>query len=248
MIDIIQTHLARSDARDEPKYQALRNAILDAISKGELAPGSQLPTEAELSRLLPYSLGTVQKAYGELARGGLITRSRGRGSFVAAAEGRMADPWHCRFLDEGGAILPVYPRLLGHQVAEAEERWEKLFGVERQIVRIDRTLSINGEFEVVSRFFATERIACAILSLGRESIETANFKAVLWRELGLPIARILQTIAAARSTERPGSRGPGQHLLLEATAYTAGEEVAYFQELLIPPTRRKLLFDSALSV
>jgi hypothetical protein len=33
---------------------------------------------------------------------------------------------------------------------------------------------------------------------------------------------------------------------LEATAYSAQGEVAYFQEIYIPPNRRKLLFDSEL--
>ena len=36
------------------------------------------------------------------------------------------------------------------------------------------------------------------------------------------------------------------HLVLEATAYTAEGEVAYFQEIYIPPNPRKLLFDSEL--
>jgi len=98
MIDAIRARLAADSSVGGPKYRLLRNAIVGAISGGEWTPGMRLPTEAELADILPYSLGTIQKAYGELVKHGLVVRSRGRGSFVAAPHRQMADPWHCRFL------------------------------------------------------------------------------------------------------------------------------------------------------
>src|SRR5437762_3767999 len=143
MIEAIQARLAAVQPAPEPKYQVLRNAIVGAISGGDWTPGMRLPTEAELAQLLPYSLGTVQKAYGELVKNGLVVRSRGRGSFVAPAQRQMADPWHCRFLADDGTILPIYPRLLGHKAAARDRRWAELFGRNVKVVRIDRAISIN---------------------------------------------------------------------------------------------------------
>ena len=127
MIEAIQARLAEQ-SEPGPKYQVLRDAIVGAISGGDWTPGMRLPTEAELADVLPYSLGTVQKAYGELVKNGLVVRSRGRGSFVAPAQRQMSDPWHCRFLDDDGKILPIYPRILGHKVATEDRRWAELFG------------------------------------------------------------------------------------------------------------------------
>src|SRR5215207_3083123 len=194
MIEAIRAQLAAAQSSSGPKYQALRGALVDAISSGDWTPGMRLPTEAELAQSLPYSLGTIQKAYGELVKNGLVVRSRGRGSFVAPLHRQMAEPWHCRFLADDGTVLPIYPRLLGHAIAGKEARWARLFGENVRIVRIDRAVSINNEFEALSRFFAPQAIARPLLRLPRDKMETANFKLVLLRELGMPISRIASTI------------------------------------------------------
>jgi GntR family transcriptional regulator len=247
MIEAIRARLADAQSAQGPKYQTLRAAIVGAISSGDWTPGERLPTEAELAQRLPYSLGTIQKAYGELVKSGLVVRARGRGSFVAPVHRQMAEPWHCRFLADDGTILPIYPRLLGHEVAGKDSRWAQLFGQSAKIFRIDRAISINGEFEVISRFYAPNPIAKPLLRLPRDKVETANFKAILLRELGMPICRITQTIAMVdkRMWLRLAIRSR-PHLVLEATACTADGEVAYFQEIYIPPNPRKLLFDSEL--
>lgn len=245
MIDTIQARVAAARSATGPKYQILRDAILGAITSGEGMPGMRLPTEAELSKLLPYSLGTIQKAYGQLVQDGLVVRSRGRGSFIAPMQRQMAEPRHCRFLGDDGTVLPVYPHLVGHQRVRQERRWTELFGARAKVVRIDRVISINHEFDVFSRFFAPETITRELLSPARKGVESANFKLILLRELGMPITRIVQTIV--RTDDTPDKRLAWRpHLVLEATAYTAEGEVAYFQAIYIPPVDRKLLFDSDL--
>jgi GntR family transcriptional regulator len=245
MMETIQARVAAARSGPGPKYQILRDAILSAITSGEWTAGMRLPTEAELSKLLPYSLGTIQKAYGQLVQDGVVVRSRGRGSFIAPLQRQMAEPWHCRFLGDDGSVLPVYPRLIGHHQVRAEKRWTDLFGAGVEVTRIDRIISIDDEFEVFSRFFTPATIARQILKLGRKNVETANFKAILLRELGMPISRLVQTIARTDASPKK-NLGWRPHLLLEATAHTAEDEVAYFQEIWIPSTGRKLLFDSDL--
>jgi GntR family transcriptional regulator len=246
MIEAIRTRLAGAASSSQaPKYVLLRDVILDAISAGEWTPGMRLPSEADLAAELPYSLGTIQRAYGELVKDGLIVRSRRRGSFVAPLQGQMAEPWHCRFLADDGSILPVYPRLVGHAPAEPDPRFAAAFGARARIIRIDRVFSIAGELEMVSRFFAPAPIVRPLLKLPRGRLETANFKAILLREVGIPVTRIVQTIVAADPERWHALKAPGNpHLVLEAIAYTADGEVAYLQDLYVPPTPRRLLFDS----
>jgi GntR family transcriptional regulator len=66
-----------------PIYVQLRDQIAAAIGRGVLAPGDRLPTMREVAVALTIDLNTVQRAYAELERDGILTMARGRGSFVA---------------------------------------------------------------------------------------------------------------------------------------------------------------------
>lgn len=67
-----------------PPYEQLREQLFGAVSAGELAPGSRLPTVRRLADDLGLAPGTVARAYRELETIGVI-ETRGRnGTFVAA--------------------------------------------------------------------------------------------------------------------------------------------------------------------
>lgn len=66
-----------------PIYVQLREQILAAVGRGALKPGAQLPTMRQVAVALKIDLNTVQRAYAELERDGVLTTMRGRGSFVA---------------------------------------------------------------------------------------------------------------------------------------------------------------------
>ncbi len=68
-----------------PLYYQLKLFLKRQIESGELAPGDQLPTEAELCDRFSISRAPVRQAMAELARDGLIYRRAGAGSFVAPA-------------------------------------------------------------------------------------------------------------------------------------------------------------------
>ncbi len=81
---MLLTHLVLQD-NGVPIYVQLREQIAAALGRGVLAAGARLPTMREMAVALRIDLNTVQRAYGELERDGLITLTRGRGSFVAEA-------------------------------------------------------------------------------------------------------------------------------------------------------------------
>jgi GntR family transcriptional regulator len=68
-----------------PIYVQLREQILALIGRGVLKPGSQLPTMRQVAVHLKIDLNTVQRAYAELERDGVLTKSRGVGTFVTEA-------------------------------------------------------------------------------------------------------------------------------------------------------------------
>ena len=67
-----------------PIYVQLRDQLSGLVGRGVLAPGTRLPTMREVAVALRIDLNTVQRAYAELEREGILTLVRGRGTFVAA--------------------------------------------------------------------------------------------------------------------------------------------------------------------
>ena len=66
-----------------PIYVQLRDQLLALIGRGVLKPGMRLPTMRQVAVALRIDLNTVQRAYAELERDGILTLVRGRGTFVA---------------------------------------------------------------------------------------------------------------------------------------------------------------------
>jgi GntR family transcriptional regulator len=77
-----------------PIYVQLRDQLSALVGRGALSPGERLPTMRQVAVALRIDLNTVQRAYTELEREGILTLVRGRGTFVAEAPpvtGRKAD-------------------------------------------------------------------------------------------------------------------------------------------------------------
>lgn len=64
-------------------WRQISGALEREISAGNLAPGTRLPTEAELSARFGVNRHTVRRAMEELETRGLVRVEQGRGSFVA---------------------------------------------------------------------------------------------------------------------------------------------------------------------
>jgi GntR family transcriptional regulator len=71
-----------------PVYVQLREQVLRALAAGRLAPGVQLPTVRQIAVHLGVNPNTVNRAYIELERDGVVTTARGRGTFVADTQSR----------------------------------------------------------------------------------------------------------------------------------------------------------------
>ena len=65
-----------------PIYVQLREQILALIGRGLLKPGAQMPTMRQVAVALKIDFNTVQRAYAELEREGVLSKQRGVGTFV----------------------------------------------------------------------------------------------------------------------------------------------------------------------
>lgn len=66
-----------------PIYLQIADAIRQAVAVGIYSPGESLPSLRALALDVQVNPNTVQRAYDELAREGLIYSRRGKGLFVA---------------------------------------------------------------------------------------------------------------------------------------------------------------------
>ena len=66
-----------------PIYLQIADGIRDAVAAGVYLPGEALPSLRVMALQVHVNSNTVQKAYDELAREGLIYSQRGKGLFVA---------------------------------------------------------------------------------------------------------------------------------------------------------------------
>lgn len=69
---------------EAPLYRQLKEWIAQRIRSGGWAPGTQLPSERQLSEDLELSRATVRRAVEELVREDWLVKRHGRGTFVTA--------------------------------------------------------------------------------------------------------------------------------------------------------------------
>ena len=88
-------------AASGPLYQQIVDGLRREICEGRLTPGTALPSFRKLAQDLLTSVITVQRAYEELEREGIIYRRQGLGTFVADAadvKSRIAKKERARLL------------------------------------------------------------------------------------------------------------------------------------------------------
>lgn len=231
-----------------PKYAQLRRALAAAIDDGYWKTGNRLPTELELAAMVPFSLGTVQKAIRALVEEGRLRRIKGQGTFVVDERRGISLPFfHARFLDDTGEdFLPVFSKLLSRGSIAETGPWSKPLGQKGgNIGRLDRELNVNGEFLVFSRFYINTDRFGRFFSKPRSELSAGNLKLILARDYNLPNMNFSQVLSLNRLPDdicqtlgvRHGTVGATLHV----TATAQGDNAVYYHELYMPPNARMLM-------
>ncbi|TDD37407.1 GntR family transcriptional regulator [Actinomadura sp. KC06] len=156
-----------------PKYRQIAKDLRTRIDSGELAPGTQLPTEKELADLWDVSPNTIKKALNELRMDGRVETVPQTGSFVTEADQPFVITLNHTELDDERAPGPRYGSGEGRafeiearrqrheaqfskpevQVEDAEDFHMKAFGIppvpegqlKPQIVRRSQRRLVDGK-------------------------------------------------------------------------------------------------------
>jgi len=123
----------RVDPADpRPIWRQIEEGIVHAITRGDFAVGSPVPSVRDLAKQLRVNPNTVVKVYQHLAEQGLLEVRRGEGTFVAGTPERVPARERSRWLTEAvrrlvdeGRSKGVTPRdllsALDRAIADAEE-------------------------------------------------------------------------------------------------------------------------------
>lgn len=232
--------------RGKAKYEHLRAEIAAAIEVGHFRAGAKLPPEIELAAQTKLSLGTVQRAFRELVVQGYVVRRPGTGTFIADRGKRMEEPLHCRFLnEETGQLLSVYSKLLRRQRVTGKGPWSKVLGAGKDVLRLDRTIDIDGHFSVASRLYVDVGRFPDFEKMPKQKFIGVNIKKLLHTQFSVDVSSVEQkmrvTKADAEISKWLNLARSASVLQIEGVAYDNSKNAVYFQELWMPATKYPLL-------
>lgn len=72
-----------------PIYLQIIERFQEAVARGVLKPGNQIPAQRDLAQRIGVNPNTVQRAYREMESMGLVETARGTGTFVTLDPGRV---------------------------------------------------------------------------------------------------------------------------------------------------------------
>jgi len=117
------------DLRDRKQlYEQIIDNVKERILVGDLKPDEKLPSVRALAKELGINPNTIQKAYTELERNGVIVTLQGRGSIVSANSDVLKTE-SMNKLTEKMTMLAGEMKLIGVTETEflrsAEEGWKR---------------------------------------------------------------------------------------------------------------------------
>ena len=184
-----------------PFYYQLRQLLERAVADGALGNGDQLPTEAALCERFDVSRTVVRQALSDLERTGLVTRIKGKGTYVAPPKvsefvAQTLTSLHEDLAGRGERLETKVLRLEAEPVSLHVAKMLELRESE-QIVLLERVRFLRGEPLVVTTAHMPYSLCAPILELDmtdRSLFETYE------GHLGLKLQRGTRAIEARTAT------------------------------------------------
>ena len=132
----------------EPLYYQIREHIREKINNNEYPPNSMIPSEAELCEIYDVSRVTVRRAILDLVQEGLLTRGKGKGTFVSESYGMSTVNGVQSFTQElMGLNMRPSAKLLSCKIHKADPFLRSKLQLEagEEIITISRLRLTNNE-------------------------------------------------------------------------------------------------------
>jgi len=171
-----------------PLYFQLKSLLEEQIRSGMLKPGQKIPSENELCGMYRISRTTARQALNELVRVGKLTRTQGRGTFVADLHVKKPVAQLAGFtLDierqglrpfskvmQFSAIIPPIEaaKALGLKSGEAAIFLKRLRGVDEKVLGMDIVYLPFGRYHEVLNYDMENRSLYRLLETNFNTVPT----------------------------------------------------------------------------
>jgi len=164
-----------------PLYYQIREQLRQQILSGALKPGDLLPGETQICSETGVSRMTARAALSQLAFEGLVTRKRGKGSFVAGPKTTFQDirfplASYTQMVEQAGLhtksrirlqrVLPADPSVVEQLRLAAAERVvhiERLRSVSDEIMSLESSYYPHALFPALAEQDLTDRSIYAVI-------------------------------------------------------------------------------------
>lgn len=220
-----------------PYYIQVKEAILEQIDSGDWQKGTQLPGEPELCRMFDVSRTVIRQALKELEFEGLITREKGKGTFVdePRIDQGLAQELTGFYQDMVRRGLTPVTKVLLQELTPADAKVASRLQLKagEPVIKIHRLRGVKDEYILLDTTYLPYSLCPEVLNV---DLSAQSLYAFLEDKLGLRIARGHRTLDAVLATEYEANLlqvNPGAPLiLLDSVAYLDdGRPIEYFHAL-----------------
>jgi GntR family transcriptional regulator len=191
-----------SGARSKLRSLAVRDRLLSRIAGGKLRPGSQLPPEPDLAAQMGVSRATLREALRSLQDEGVVTRSRGSGTFVSHSP-RMLTTLDANFgvtdaIRAAGKEPGFEEAVTRIEPASAAEAARLRLAEGKDVIVVERVRTADGRRVVWSQ----DVLPAALVDRRPEALPTlarGSMYETLEREFGAPIHHGVASFAPAKA-------------------------------------------------
>ncbi|MGI6455664.1 MAG: GntR family transcriptional regulator [bacterium] len=230
-------------------YLQLVEIIQNAIDKGELSTGSQLPTEDDLCKLQGVSKAVVRGAMQELVRKGYIRKIPGKGTFIQKPlESRGV--WLATQLTENLLDFGVEweTRVVQKMLSVSPSDLRNLFAGESEykVLKIIRLRSIDAVPVVHETAYVSHEL-CPGLAL--EDLRSESLIEVIPKKYGVPIDRCADSVGITTLEEKEaellGKKTGDNALLADRILYTTNSRVVAFVRIINISENHRITFEGS---
>jgi GntR family transcriptional regulator, N-acetylglucosamine utilization regulator len=229
-------------------YLQLVDILKDAIDKGELVTGNQLPTEDNLCIQQGVSKAVVRAALQELAQAGYVRRVPGKGTFVETPVD-IHGVWLSSQLTENllDFGVPWKTKVIQKMLSVAPSDLIELFRMEsgHQVFKVSRLRFIKDVPTVLETAYVSHDL-CPGLAL--EDFRERSLIELINTNYGIPITRCADSIEVTSLEDREAellNQKKGETALLnDRILYTSNNRVTAFIRFISISKDHRITFES----
>lgn len=230
------------------KSDKLFRAFVKTYDQGLWQTGDRIPTERELTKLLPVSGGTIQTFMRRLSESNLVNRRRGVGSYIAEQENIGDNAWYLRFSSDHGKTFQRV-EVLSISIEETERwgAWSDFLGEQLSYIHLVREMRIGGLLTVIGEFWLDSRRFKPLLDFSTKALSRRHFRTLLNERFNAPTISVNKSIALEKFEDdlcaKFGMETKTIGMVLRILGYAAGSAPLYYQRFIIPRNDFQLYFD-----